>query len=114
MLAISTRRTGGIRCPRADHTDPITLQTDDPKPSPTRKGVSLAALRIGPFRAAEVRVPQHRLRNRDNMPAGALDRYHSQFRLRQLAVDLAVPPTLTLTLYDPNLDPIPSPIPCTK
>ena len=67
--------------------------------APTRKGVSLAALRIGPFRAAEVRVPQHRLRNRDSMPAGALDRYHSQFRLRQLAVDLAVP-------NNPNTDPM--------
>ena len=36
-------------------------------------------------------MPAHRFQHRSNsMSAGALDRYNSQFRLRQLAVDLAV------------------------
>ena len=104
VLPIKSLRASDINATYLRYTLPraVTLSPDKPMAlslAPTRKGVSLAALRIGPFRAAEVRVPQHRLRNQDSMPAGALDRYHSQFRLRQLAVDLAVP-------NNPSTDPI--------
>ena len=74
----------------------ITYRGADVNATLRAAGIQLAAMQIGPFRAADVRVPPHRFLDERlahtrarSFTMGGLERFHSQFRLRQHALDLA-------------------------